>query len=105
MQAGICLRERAVRCGRAAWRELALAARGCRIYEASHGRGYSGLRRRLDGLEPGRGGARLVRAGGGYRLVLGADELDMAVFGDLVGRGRAAARAGDTETDVVPAGR
>ena len=52
------------------------------------------LRRRLAGLEPG-GGARLVRAGAGYRLALGPGELDVAVFGDLAGRGREAARAGD----------
>ncbi len=52
------------------------------------------LRRRLAGLEPG-GGARLVRAGAGYRLALGPGELDAAVFGDLAGRGREAARAGD----------
>ncbi len=52
------------------------------------------LRRRLAGLEPG-GGARLVRAGAGYRLALGPGELDVAVFGDLSGRGREAARAGD----------
>ncbi len=52
------------------------------------------LRRRLAALEPG-GGARLARAGAGYRLVLGPGELDVAVFGDLAGRGREAARAGD----------
>jgi DNA-binding SARP family transcriptional activator/tetratricopeptide (TPR) repeat protein len=53
------------------------------------------LRRRLAALEPGTGGARLVRAGGGYRLALAAGELDVAVFTGLAGRGRAAARAGD----------
>ena len=53
------------------------------------------LRRRLAALEPGRGGARLARAGAGYRLALGPGELDVAVFGDLAGRGREAARAGD----------
>jgi len=52
------------------------------------------LRRRLAALEPG-GGARLVRAGTGYRLVLGTGELDVAVFRDRAGRGREAARAGD----------
>src|SRR5271165_5450444 len=52
------------------------------------------LRRRLAGLEPG-GGARLARAGAGYRLALGPGELDVAVFGDLAGQGREAARAGD----------
>ncbi len=54
------------------------------------------LRRRLAALEPA-GGARLARAGGGYRLALGAGELDVAVFGNLAGRGREAARAGDPE--------
>jgi class 3 adenylate cyclase/DNA-binding SARP family transcriptional activator/tetratricopeptide (TPR) repeat protein len=52
------------------------------------------LRRRLAALEPG-GEARLVRAGAGYRLVLGPGELDVAVFRDRAGRGREAARAGD----------
>jgi DNA-binding SARP family transcriptional activator len=54
----------------------------------------SALRRRLDQAEPG-GGGRLVRAGPGYRLVLGPGELDVVVFRDLVGHGREAARAGD----------
>ena len=54
------------------------------------------LRRRLAALEPGKGGARLARAGAGYRLTVGPGELDVAVFRDLAGRGRAAARAGDT---------
>src|SRR5271157_3176075 len=53
------------------------------------------LRRRLAALEPPKGGARLARAGAGYRLALGPGELDVAVFGDLAGRGREAARAGD----------
>jgi predicted ATPase/DNA-binding SARP family transcriptional activator len=57
------------------------------------------LRRRLAGLEPGagpgRGAARLVRAGAGYRLAVGPGELDVAVFTALAGRGRAAVRAGD----------
>jgi DNA-binding SARP family transcriptional activator/tetratricopeptide (TPR) repeat protein len=57
------------------------------------------LRRRLAALEPGqgpgRGGARLARAGAGYRLALGPGELDVAVFSDLAGRGREAARAAD----------
>src|SRR5271157_3243126 len=52
------------------------------------------LRRRLAALEP-EGAARLARAGAGYRLALGPGELDVAVFGDLAGRGREAARAGD----------
>jgi DNA-binding SARP family transcriptional activator len=53
------------------------------------------LRQRLTTLEPVKGGARLVRAGAGYRLVLEAGELDVAVFRDLAGQGREAARAGD----------
>jgi DNA-binding SARP family transcriptional activator len=53
------------------------------------------LRRRLAALEPGRSGTRLARAGAGYRLALEAGELDVAVFRDLAGRGREAARAGD----------
>ena len=52
------------------------------------------LRRRLAALEP-EGAARLARAGAGYCLALGPGELDVAVFGDLAGRGREAARAGD----------
>lgn len=54
------------------------------------------LRRLLAAQEPGRDGPRLVRAGGGYRIVLGPGELDAAVFQALAGRGREAARAGDT---------
>jgi DNA-binding SARP family transcriptional activator len=54
----------------------------------------SALRRRLEQSEPG-GGARLARAGTGYRLVLGPGELDVTMFRDLAGRGREAARAGD----------
>jgi predicted ATPase/class 3 adenylate cyclase len=53
------------------------------------------LRRRLATLEPDKGAARLARAGVGYRLALGPGELDVAVFGELAGRGREAARAGD----------
>ena len=53
------------------------------------------LRRRLATLEPDKGATRLARAGTGYRLVLGPEELDVAVFRDLAGRGREAARAGD----------
>jgi DNA-binding SARP family transcriptional activator len=52
------------------------------------------LRRRLAAAEPG-AGARLVRAGAGYRLALGPGGLDVEVFQDLAGRGREAARAGD----------
>ena len=54
------------------------------------------LRRRLAAVEPG-GGARLARAAAGYRLALGPGELDVAVFRELAGRGRDAARAGDAE--------
>jgi DNA-binding SARP family transcriptional activator/tetratricopeptide (TPR) repeat protein len=53
------------------------------------------LRQRLIALGPVNGGARLARAGAGYRLVLEAGELDVAVFSGLAGRGREAARAGD----------
>jgi DNA-binding SARP family transcriptional activator len=55
------------------------------------------LRRRLAALKPGKGADRLARTGAGYRLVLGPGELDVAVFRDLAGRGREAARAGDAE--------
>lgn len=55
----------------------------------------SGLRRRLEQVEPGGGGARLTRAGPGYRLGLGPGELDVEVFGTLAARGRDAARTGD----------
>jgi len=53
------------------------------------------LRRRLATLEPDKGATRLARAGAGYRLVLAPGELDVAVFRDLAGQGREAARAGD----------
>ena len=53
------------------------------------------LRRRLAALEPDKGGARLARAGAGYRLVLGPGGLDVEVFPDLAGQAREAARAGD----------
>jgi predicted ATPase/class 3 adenylate cyclase len=53
------------------------------------------LRRRLAALEPGKGGARLARAGAGYRLTLDPGKLDVAVFRDLARLGREAARAGD----------
>ena len=53
------------------------------------------LRRRLAALEPVKGGARLARAGAGYRLVLDPGELDRDVFRDLAERGREAARQGD----------
>ena len=55
----------------------------------------SALRRRLEQVEPGGGGARLIRAGAGYRLGLGPGELDVEVFGTLAARGRDAARSGD----------
>jgi len=53
------------------------------------------LRRRLAALEPDKGARRLARAGAGYRLALAPGELDVAVFADLAGQGREAARAGD----------
>src|SRR5258706_7766881 len=53
----------------------------------------SALRRRLEQVEAGRGGARLTRGGGGYRLGLGPGELDVAVFGALAARGGDAAPA------------
>ena len=53
------------------------------------------LRRRLATLDPDKGATRLARAGAGYRLVLAPGELDVAVFRDLAGQGREAARAGD----------
>ena len=53
------------------------------------------MRQRLAALEPEKGRTRLVRVGAGYRLALSPGELDVAVFGDLAGRGREAARAGD----------
>ena len=53
------------------------------------------LRRRLAALEPVKGGARLARAGAGYRLVLDPGELDRDVFRDLAERGREAVRKGD----------
>ena len=52
------------------------------------------LRRRLAAAEPG-GGARLARAGAGYRLILGPGELDAEAFGELARRGRQAAGARD----------
>jgi len=58
-----------------------------------HGQ-VSALRRRLDQIEPGRGGARLMRVGAGYRLALGPGELDVQAFRALAARGRTAARAG-----------
>jgi len=53
------------------------------------------LRRLLTAAEPAHGGSRLVRSGGGYRLVLAEAEADTGLFRSLTGRGREAARAGD----------
>jgi hypothetical protein len=39
--------------------------------------------------------SRLAREPGGYRLVLEADDLDLAVFDDLTARGQLALRRGD----------
>ena len=55
----------------------------------------SALRRRLAAAEPGRGGSRVVRSGGGYRLVLAETEVDAGWFQSLAGQGRQAARAGE----------
>ena len=55
----------------------------------------SALRRRLAVAEPGRGGSRVVRSGGGYRLVLAETEVDAGWFQSLAGQGRQAARAGE----------
>src|SRR5215469_4091886 len=55
----------------------------------------SALRRLLAAGQPGRDGGRVVRSGGGYRLVAAETEVDAGLFRSLAGRGRAAARAGD----------
>jgi DNA-binding SARP family transcriptional activator len=55
----------------------------------------SALRRLLAAAEPGRGGVRVVRSGGGYRLVASEAEVDAWLFRSLARRGRDAARAGD----------
>jgi len=56
----------------------------------------SALRRRLAEAEPRSGTSRLERIGGGYRLVLAEEELDVSLFRRLSREGREAARAGDT---------
>ena len=55
----------------------------------------SALRRLLAAGQPGRGGGRVVRSGGGYRLVAAEAEVDAGLFRSLAGQGREAARAGD----------
>jgi DNA-binding SARP family transcriptional activator/tetratricopeptide (TPR) repeat protein len=55
------------------------------------------LRRLLAAAEPG-ARSRVVRSGGGYRLVLANDEVDAGLFQSLAARGRQAARAGETAT-------
>ena len=55
----------------------------------------SALRRRMAAALPS-GGSRVVRSGGGYRLVLAEDEVDTGLFRSLAARGRQAARATDT---------
>ena len=58
----------------------------------------SALRRLLAAAEPGRGGVRVVRSGGGYRLVAAEAEVDAGLFRFLAGQGREASRAGDVTT-------
>jgi DNA-binding SARP family transcriptional activator/tetratricopeptide (TPR) repeat protein len=55
------------------------------------------LRQLLAAAEPG-ARSRLVRSGGGYRLVLADDEVDAGLFQLLTARGRQAARAGEVAT-------
>ena len=57
----------------------------------------SALRRLLEGAEPGRGGARVIRSGDGYLLRLDPGCLDMQEFTALAERARGMARAGDTD--------
>ena len=52
------------------------------------------LRRLLAAAEPG-ARPRVVRSGGGYRLVLADGEVDAGLFQSLAARGRQAARAGE----------
>ena len=58
----------------------------------------SALRRLLAAAEPGRDGGRVVRSGGGYRLVVAETEVDAGLFRSLARQGREAARAGDVTT-------
>jgi predicted ATPase/DNA-binding SARP family transcriptional activator len=58
----------------------------------------SALRRLLAAGERGRGAARVVRSGGGYRLVAAEAEVDAGLFRFLAGQGREASRAGDVTT-------
>ncbi len=55
------------------------------------------LRQLLAAAEPG-ARSRVVRSGGGYRLVLADDEVDAGLFQLLAARGRQAARAGEVAT-------
>ena len=55
------------------------------------------LRQLLAAAEPG-ARSRVVRSGGGYRLVLADDEVDAGLFQVLAARGRQAARAGQVAT-------
>src|SRR5262245_36416962 len=55
----------------------------------------SALRRLLAAAEPGRGGLRVVRSGGGYRLVAAEAEVEAGWFRSRAGQGREAARAGE----------
>src|SRR5215469_14365419 len=58
----------------------------------------SALRRLLAAGEGGRDGPRVVRSGGGYRLVVAETEVDTGWFRSLAGQGREAARAGQAAT-------
>jgi predicted ATPase/DNA-binding SARP family transcriptional activator/DNA-binding CsgD family transcriptional regulator len=55
----------------------------------------SALRRLLPAADRSDSESRVVRSGGGYRLVVGDAELDVSLFRVLAGQGREAARAGD----------
>lgn len=55
----------------------------------------SALRRLLMAGDPGQGGQRVLRSGGGYRLVAAETEVDVGLFGSLTARGRSEARAGE----------
>jgi DNA-binding SARP family transcriptional activator/tetratricopeptide (TPR) repeat protein len=55
------------------------------------------LRRLLAEAEPG-SGSRVLRSGGGYRLVLTDSEVDAGLFRSLAARGRQATRAGEVAT-------
>jgi DNA-binding SARP family transcriptional activator/tetratricopeptide (TPR) repeat protein len=58
----------------------------------------SALRRLLAEAQPGQGGARVVRASDGYRLLVAPDAVDVHRFGVLAERARDAVRVGDAGT-------